>query len=66
VPEALLGNLFDPFVSGKPGGRGLGLPLVAKLVRAHNGVIEFSSRPGQTRFTVLLPISDDEESGDKI
>jgi two-component system, NtrC family, nitrogen regulation sensor histidine kinase GlnL len=66
VPEALLGNLFDPFVSGKPGGRGLGLPLVAKLIRAHNGVIEFSSRPGQTRFTVLLPISDDEESGDKI
>jgi two-component system nitrogen regulation sensor histidine kinase GlnL len=63
VPEALLGNLFDPFVSGKPGGRGLGLPLVAKLVRAHDGVIEFSSRPGQTRFTVLLPISDDHESG---
>ncbi len=59
VPEALLGNLFDPFVSSKPGGRGLGLPLVAKLVRAHDGVIEFSSRPGQTRFTVLLPISDD-------
>ena len=66
VPEELLGNLFDPFVSGKPGGRGLGLPLVAKLVRAHNGVIEFSSRPGQTRFTILLPISDDEESGDKV
>jgi two-component system, NtrC family, nitrogen regulation sensor histidine kinase GlnL len=66
VPETLLGNLFDPFVSGKPGGRGLGLPMVAKLVRAHNGVIEFSSRPGQTRFTILLPISDDEESGDKI
>ncbi|MEZ5829981.1 MAG: ATP-binding protein [Dongiaceae bacterium] len=58
VPEALLGNLFDPFVSSKPGGRGLGLPLVAKLVRAHDGVIEFSSKPGQTRFTVLLPISD--------
>jgi len=63
VPESLLGNLFDPFVSGKPGGRGLGLPLVAKLIRAHDGVIEFSSRPGQTRFTVLLPISDDDESG---
>jgi len=58
VPDALLGNLFDPFVTGKPGGRGLGLPLVAKLVRAHDGVIEFSSKPGATRFTVLLPISD--------
>ena len=58
VPEALVGNLFDPFVTGKPGGRGLGLPLVAKLVRAHDGVIEFQSKPGATRFTVLLPISD--------
>lgn len=65
VPEALLGNLFDPFVTGKPGGRGLGLALVAKLVRSHNGVIEFDSRPGATRFTVLLPISDNqtEEGG---
>ena len=65
VPEALLGNLFDPFVTGKPGGRGLGLPLVAKLVRAHDGVIEFASKPGATRFTVLLPISDSqtEEGG---
>ncbi|MGH6893234.1 MAG: two-component system sensor histidine kinase NtrB, partial [Dongiaceae bacterium] len=60
VPEDLLGNLFDPFVTSKPGGRGLGLPLVAKLVRAHDGVIEFSSKPGATRFTVLLPISDNQ------
>ncbi len=60
VPEALLGNLFDPFVTGKPGGRGLGLPLVAKLVRAHDGVIEFSSKPGMTHFTVLLPICESE------
>lgn len=65
VPDDLLGNLFDPFVSSKPGGRGLGLPLVAKLVRAHDGVIEFSSRPGQTRFTVLLPIAEDTAAGDR-
>jgi two-component system nitrogen regulation sensor histidine kinase GlnL len=58
VPEALHGNLFDPFVTSKPGGRGLGLALVAKLVRAQDGVIEFSSKPGATRFTVLLPIAD--------
>jgi two-component system, NtrC family, nitrogen regulation sensor histidine kinase GlnL len=65
VPEALLGNLFDPFVTSKPGGRGLGLALVAKLVRAQDGVIEFTSKPGATRFTVLLPISDSqpEEGG---
>jgi two-component system nitrogen regulation sensor histidine kinase GlnL len=65
VPDALAGNLFDPFVTSKPGGRGLGLPLVAKLVRAHDGMIEFQSKPGATRFTVLLPISDNqtEEGG---
>jgi two-component system nitrogen regulation sensor histidine kinase GlnL len=63
VPDALLGNLFDPFVTSKPGGRGLGLPLVAKLVRAHDGVIEFQSKPGATRFTVLLPISDNQTEG---
>ena len=34
--------------------------LVAKLVRAHDGVIEFQSKPGVTRFTVLLPISDNQ------
>ncbi len=60
VPEELLGNLFDPFVTSKPGGRGLGLPLVAKLVRAHEGVIEFASKPGATRFIVLLPIADNQ------
>jgi two-component system, NtrC family, nitrogen regulation sensor histidine kinase GlnL len=59
VPESLMGNLFDPFVTGKPGGRGLGLALVAKLVRAHDGVVEFSSKPGQTRFIVLLPIAEE-------
>jgi two-component system, NtrC family, nitrogen regulation sensor histidine kinase GlnL len=55
VPEAVRAHLFQPFVSTKPQGMGLGLPLVAKLVAAHGGLIDFDSEPGRTSFRVLLP-----------
>ena len=60
VPERLKANLFDPFVSGRPSGKGLGLAMVARLVRLHDGLIEFKSMPGRTTFTVLLPIDSSE------
>ncbi|MFQ5959487.1 MAG: nitrogen regulation protein NR(II), partial [Alphaproteobacteria bacterium] len=56
VPEDLKPHLFDPFVSGKAGGTGLGLSLVAKIVGDHGGVIEFESEPRRTVFRVLLPL----------
>ncbi len=56
VPESLRDSLFDPFVSGRPNGKGLGLALVARLVRLHDGLIEYKSVPGRTKFTVLLPV----------
>ncbi|MBC8038739.1 MAG: two-component sensor histidine kinase, partial [Rhizobiales bacterium] len=56
VPEELRPNIFDPFVTTKPGGRGLGLALVAKIVRDHGGTVECVSRNRGTAFRVLLPM----------
>lgn len=58
VPEALKAQLFEPFVSGKAGGKGLGLALVAKIVTDHGGMIDCDSQPGRTTFSVILPIAD--------
>lgn len=63
VPEALKAQLFEPFVSGKAGGKGLGLALVAKVVNDHGGLIDCDSQPGRTTFSVILPIADTRNEG---
>jgi two-component system nitrogen regulation sensor histidine kinase GlnL len=55
VPEELVPHLFDPFVTTKANGTGLGLALVAKIIGDHGGVIECESQPGRTVFRVLMP-----------
>jgi two-component system, NtrC family, nitrogen regulation sensor histidine kinase GlnL len=55
VPPDMLPHLFDPFVTSKANGTGLGLALVAKIIGDHGGVIECESQPRRTVFRVLLP-----------
>jgi two-component system nitrogen regulation sensor histidine kinase GlnL len=56
IPEDLWPYLFDPFVTTKPKGSGLGLALVAKIISDHGGVIEFESARARTVFRIMLPI----------
>ena len=60
IPEDIMPNLFDPFVTSKPSGSGLGLALVAKIIADHGGLIEVDSRPGRTEFSLHLPMMSDD------
>ena len=57
VPEKIEDRIFNPLVSGREGGTGLGLSLAQTYVQYHQGVIECESRPGRTIFRILLPLT---------
>jgi two-component system nitrogen regulation sensor histidine kinase GlnL len=56
VPAEIADSIFFPMVSGRDEGSGLGLPIAQSLINRHGGLIDFASVPGNTVFTVWLPI----------
>lgn len=56
LPPAIAADIFEPFVSGRPNGTGLGLALVSKIISDHDGWIAVDSVPGRTVFRVSLPM----------
>ncbi len=56
IPPDLAGEIFEPFVSGRENGTGLGLALVSKIISDHEGWISVDSVPGRTVFRVSLPM----------
>lgn len=58
IPPGMRENIFYPMISGRPEGTGLGLSIAQSIVNQHGGLIECDSRPGETEFTIILPIED--------
>ena len=61
VPAEMRENIFYPMVTSRAEGTGLGLPIAQSIVNQHGGLIECSSRPGETLFSIILPLEDSHE-----
>ena len=63
IPEDVAANLFDPFVTSKADGSGLGLALVAKVMGDHGGIVEFETSEEGTEFRLRLPMHTSKTGG---
>lgn len=59
IPDKLRERIFQPFITNKPSGQGLGLSIVSKVASAHGGLVEVHSKPGETIFSILLPLNSE-------
>ena len=62
IPEGLHDAIFIPMVTGSAEGSGLGLSISQAIVNRHGGLLEFESEPGQTRFTIFIPMESDNDA----
>ena len=60
IPEEMMESIFYPMVTGRADGSGLGLSIAQSLINQHGGLIQCESRPGRTRFALLLPLGNTE------
>ena len=56
IPEDIKDSLFFPMISGKDSGSGLGLSITQGIISQHKGVVRYESMPGDTTFSILIPI----------
>jgi two-component system nitrogen regulation sensor histidine kinase GlnL len=63
IPENMRERVFQPLISGREGGSGLGLTIAHNFITQHRGAIAFDSVPGRTCFMLLLPVQDDPRAG---
>jgi two-component system nitrogen regulation sensor histidine kinase GlnL len=61
IPEAIRERVLYPLVSGRDDGSGLGLTIAQTFITQHHGTLTYESMPGNTCFTILLPVNDNEE-----
>ena len=57
IPEEIQEHVFFPMISSKEDGSGLGLSIAQDIIRVHGGGISFSSKPGQTVFSIHIPLN---------
>ncbi|SDX49122.1 two-component system sensor histidine kinase NtrB [Roseicitreum antarcticum] len=65
LPPSIAADIFDPFISGRENGTGLGLALVSKIIADHGGWIAVDSAPGRTVFRVSLPMAPKDKTDEK-
>jgi len=57
IPDKVKQRLFEPFISSRPNGTGLGLALCGKIINDHGGIIDIHSQKGKTDIKIYLPLS---------